>query len=232
MIAAASAAVAVERVGTACTMPDRRSTWFWIMSKPAAASSAARRSSPPRSSRLAAMAMAAGGGARVGSSAPLRGSGSRSGGSQQPDGRVSRPVPGGCDGVHRPHAGVERLGARTPSGLHCGPGGRRGRPRRGSRVCKCEALPPCPQPGPSSLTRGQRPLRVGKERMRRLSGGGGRSKARGLRDAAGRVEARACPRAGDRGRDQEFARFRNSRASGIRNSTPRCVRSLTTSSGR
>jgi hypothetical protein len=28
MIAAAFAAVAVERVETACTLPDRRSTWF------------------------------------------------------------------------------------------------------------------------------------------------------------------------------------------------------------
>ena len=28
MISAASVAVAVERVGTACTLPDRRSTWF------------------------------------------------------------------------------------------------------------------------------------------------------------------------------------------------------------
>ena len=36
MITAASVAVAVERVGTACTLPDSRSTWFWIMSKPAA----------------------------------------------------------------------------------------------------------------------------------------------------------------------------------------------------
>ena len=36
MIAAASAAVTVERVGTACTLPDSRSTWFWIMSQPAA----------------------------------------------------------------------------------------------------------------------------------------------------------------------------------------------------
>ena len=36
LMAAASAAVAVERVGTACTLPDSRSTWFWIMSKPAA----------------------------------------------------------------------------------------------------------------------------------------------------------------------------------------------------
>ena len=36
MIAAASVAVAVERDGTACTLPDSRSTWFWIMSKPAA----------------------------------------------------------------------------------------------------------------------------------------------------------------------------------------------------
>jgi hypothetical protein len=36
MMAAASAAVAVARVGTACTLPDRRSTWFWILSNPAA----------------------------------------------------------------------------------------------------------------------------------------------------------------------------------------------------
>ena len=27
--------IAVERVGTACTLPDSRSAWFWIMSKPA-----------------------------------------------------------------------------------------------------------------------------------------------------------------------------------------------------
>ena len=36
MITAASVAVAVERVGMACTWPDSRSTSFWIMSKPAA----------------------------------------------------------------------------------------------------------------------------------------------------------------------------------------------------
>jgi hypothetical protein len=36
MMAAASAAVAVARVGTAWTLPDKRSTWFWIMSNPAA----------------------------------------------------------------------------------------------------------------------------------------------------------------------------------------------------
>jgi len=36
MIAAASAAVAVARVGTACTLPDSGSTWFSIMSKPPA----------------------------------------------------------------------------------------------------------------------------------------------------------------------------------------------------
>ena len=36
MITAASDAVAVERVGTACTLPDSRATWFWIISKQAA----------------------------------------------------------------------------------------------------------------------------------------------------------------------------------------------------
>ena len=36
MIAAASVAVAVERVGMACTLPDSRSRWSWIMSKSAA----------------------------------------------------------------------------------------------------------------------------------------------------------------------------------------------------
>ena len=36
MISAASSAVAVERVGTACTLQDSRSTWFWMMSNPAA----------------------------------------------------------------------------------------------------------------------------------------------------------------------------------------------------
>ena len=35
MITAASVAVAVKRVGTACTLPDSRWTWFWIMSKAA-----------------------------------------------------------------------------------------------------------------------------------------------------------------------------------------------------
>ena len=36
MIAAASVAVAVEYVGTACTFPDSRWTWFGVMSKSAA----------------------------------------------------------------------------------------------------------------------------------------------------------------------------------------------------
>jgi hypothetical protein len=36
MIAAASTAVSVARVGTVCTLPESMSTWFWIMSKPAA----------------------------------------------------------------------------------------------------------------------------------------------------------------------------------------------------
>jgi hypothetical protein len=36
IISAASAAVAVARVGTACTLPDSRSTWFCIMSNPPA----------------------------------------------------------------------------------------------------------------------------------------------------------------------------------------------------
>jgi hypothetical protein len=30
------AAVTVARVGTACTLPESRYTWFWIMSNPAA----------------------------------------------------------------------------------------------------------------------------------------------------------------------------------------------------
>jgi hypothetical protein len=36
MIAAASTAVSGARVGTVCTLPESMSTWFWIMSKPAA----------------------------------------------------------------------------------------------------------------------------------------------------------------------------------------------------
>ena len=55
MIASASVAVAVERVGTACTLPDSRSTWFWIC-RSRRPSSAARRSSPPQSSHRTATA--------------------------------------------------------------------------------------------------------------------------------------------------------------------------------
>ena len=34
-LVSAVARVAVERVRTTCTLPDMRSTWFWIMSNPA-----------------------------------------------------------------------------------------------------------------------------------------------------------------------------------------------------
>ena len=61
MIATASVAVAVERVGTACTVPDSRSTWFLIIWKPAA-----RRSSPPQSFRCVARAAGVDGGSRAG----------------------------------------------------------------------------------------------------------------------------------------------------------------------
>jgi hypothetical protein len=47
IMAAASAAVAAARVGTACTLPESRSTWFWIMSNPASVvGSPAMQSSP------------------------------------------------------------------------------------------------------------------------------------------------------------------------------------------
>ena len=66
MITAASAvAVAVERVGTACTLPDRRSTGFWITSKPATVVG-----NPAIQSFHCAATAAAGDGARAGRRAP------------------------------------------------------------------------------------------------------------------------------------------------------------------
>jgi hypothetical protein len=65
MISAASAAVAVARVGTACTLPESRSTWFWIMSNPAAVVG-----SPAIQSTPIIPAGAGGGEAPVGRNAP------------------------------------------------------------------------------------------------------------------------------------------------------------------
>ena len=73
MTAAGSFAVAVEREGTARTLPDSRSTWFRTMRRNRPPPPAARRSGPPRSSRRrAAMAEARCGGPRAvrGSAAP------------------------------------------------------------------------------------------------------------------------------------------------------------------
>ena len=66
-----SVAVAVERVGTACTLSDSKPRWFWIMSKPAAVvgsvSAALQSNDPPPSYHSAWTAAAGDGGVSVGS---------------------------------------------------------------------------------------------------------------------------------------------------------------------
>ncbi len=138
-------------------------------------------------------------------------------------------APAGRDGVYRQHAGVARSGARTPRAHTVAQAEDAVAPRRGSRVCKCEALPPpspCSQPGPSSLApRRGRPRRVGKERVRRLSGVGGGGWGRG----EGRVEARSRRQTrARRSGDQRVACFACATSSCV----TRAVRSLTTSRSR